>query len=533
MASPTLTLINKATPTDGVLSNADANSGWANLTTADTDIKVEGTGSMSGITRADAEDSYYDAGVAGVTPGTAVGKVLRGWVNTTNIPYMQPEATNPYELWCYDSSSQSNGLALFGSDTYPGGWFYFWQDMDDFTGVTLANVDRWGIEAGHSGNSKNVINMWMDVLRYLDGYYLTGGTSGDEVTFYTLAATDLASAYGVIQNRFDVFFCTGEIQIGNGSTTTYFEADGEVVVFLDTPGALTISAGLYEINVQGSGCTCVIQNCVLKANGTTDSTRFILDFSDTNADLTFNDNLINRAGTIAFASGQSPSGNVFDDCGQITHGGADLSNSVIKNYEGTADTAALIYNGTTDIDGEIDDSSFTMGTALTHAISFTDATTVEHTLRGITFSGYSASHAQTSSTLYFPDSGSDVDWIINVVNCTGNITYKKVRAGDTVTIVPDPVDITITVQDEDKNLLANAQTSVFLLNSPFTELMNEDTIAGVATEQYSGSVPVDIKWRVRKSETTDDPRYYPESGTGQITASGFILLVTLKENPFI
>ena len=33
-----------------------------------------------------------------------------------------------------------------------------------------------------------------------------------------------------------------------------------------------------------------------------------------------------------------------------------------------------------------------------------------------------------------------------------------------------------------------------------------------------------------KSETTDNPRYFPESGTGTITADGFSLTVTLKVN---
>jgi len=47
--------------------------------------------------------------------------------------------------------------------------------------------------------------------------------------------------------------------------------------------------------------------------------------------------------------------------------------------------------------------------------------------------------------------------------------------------------------------------------------MNEDTLSsGIAIESYGGSLPVDIKWRVRKSEITDDPRYEARSGTGVI-----------------
>jgi hypothetical protein len=457
MATPTLVLINDGGLTDGVLSDADANTGWINLTTPDTDIKVEGVASESGITRSDGEDSYYDSGGA---PVSAVGLVLRGWVNTTNVPYMQPEATNPYELWCFDGSTQSNGLALFGSDTYPGGWFYFWQAMDDFTGPTLANVDRWGIEAGHSGNSKNVINMWMDILRYMDGYYLTGGGSGDKVEITDVAAVDLATAYGIVRNQFEVFFATGIVQIGNGATTTWFEMDGEVLVFLDTPGALSIAAGLYEINVQGSGCDAIITNSVLRANGTTDLTRFILDLSDTNAAVEFTSNLVTRAGAVTFASGQTATANTFDDCGVVTAAGADLTGSTVKNYEGATGTSALNWNVATDPDGLLDLMSFAKGTATTHAIEFGTSIPSEITLTGIDFSGYNAADDLDDSTLYFADTSGTIT--LNLVGCTGNISIDD-TAGCTVVPVIDPVTTTFTVKDvntlaliEDARVLAVA-----------------------------------------------------------------------------
>ena len=78
------------------------------------------------------------------------------------------------------------------------------------------------------------------------------------------------------------------------------------------------------------------------------------------------------------------------------------------------------------------------------------------------------------------------------------------------------------------------QVSIYLLDSPFTELMNEDTLAsGLASESYTGTTPIDIKWRVRKSETTDVPRYLPKSDTGQISTDGFTLTVNMIENPIL
>lgn len=454
MATPTLTLINAGGLTDGIIDAADANTNWTNLTTAEPDIKVQGTNSMSGVTRTDAEDSFVTVSPA---PVTAVGKVLRGWVNTTNTPYMGTEATNPYTLWCSDGTTQSNGLALFGSDTYPGGWFYYWQDMDDFTGPTLANVEEWGIEAGHDASSKNVINMWMDVLRYMDGYSFTGGTSGDKVTIFDLATTDKTSAYGITQESFETFFCTGTIQAGSGATTTFFEIDGEVVIFLDTPGALTIASGLYEISAVGTGCDCTIKNSVLRANGTGATTRFNLDFSSTDPTVTVFDNLIKRAGTILYATGQTNTGNTYDDCGQITPAGADIRNSIVKNYEGTTDTGAVVYNETVDPDGEFDGSSFTKGTAATHAIEFGTSIPSSITLRNIDFSGYNAADGQTDSTLYFADTAGTIT--VNIIGGSGTVTYKS--AGATINIVQNPVTATITVLDVSTSLpIQNARVIV-------------------------------------------------------------------------
>jgi hypothetical protein len=64
--------------------------------------------------------------------------------------------------------------------------------------------------------------------------------------------------------------------------------------------------------------------------------------------------------------------------------------------------------------------------------------------------------------------------------------------------------------------------------------MNEDTTAGgLASESYAGSTPVDIVWKTRKSDELDDPRYFAQSGLGEITSDGFTLAVLMKENIII
>ena len=111
-------------------------------------------------------------------------------------------------------------------------------------------------------------------------------------------------------------------------------------------------------------------------------------------------------------------------------------------------------------------------------------------------------------------------------------TTEETASTKGATIIDNTVTITITVLDTDNVAIVGAQTSVHLQDSPFTELMNEDTIAGgVATENYNYAGAVDVVVKVRKSDDLDDPRYKAYSSSQVIGASGLTLTVTLEEQP--
>jgi hypothetical protein len=113
-------------------------------------------------------------------------------------------------------------------------------------------------------------------------------------------------------------------------------------------------------------------------------------------------------------------------------------------------------------------------------------------------------------------------------------TAEETAATKGATIIVNTVTLKVTVKDEDRAAIQNAQTSIYLLDSPFTELMNEDTTAlGVAEADYNYVGDVDVMVRVRKSETTDVPRYFAESSIQTIDSSGLTLTVTLEVNPYL
>lgn len=111
-------------------------------------------------------------------------------------------------------------------------------------------------------------------------------------------------------------------------------------------------------------------------------------------------------------------------------------------------------------------------------------------------------------------------------------TAEETNATKGATIITNTVALSVTVLDTDKNGIVGVQTSIHLLDSPFTELMNEDTVSGgIATENYNYTGSVDVVVKCRKSDDLDDPRYKAYSSTQTIGASGLTLTVTLEEQP--
>jgi len=95
------------------------------------------------------------------------------------------------------------------------------------------------------------------------------------------------------------------------------------------------------------------------------------------------------------------------------------------------------------------------------------------------------------------------------------------------------VDVTITVRRNDtKALLSDVEVGVFK-SSDDSEIMNEVTVAGVATEVFAyPGTEVDIYWRVREVPATD-PQFIPQSSEAQINENGFAHTVYLELAPYV
>lgn len=102
-----------------------------------------------------------------------------------------------------------------------------------------------------------------------------------------------------------------------------------------------------------------------------------------------------------------------------------------------AEGGSMFYDLNVDPNGEIDGSSFTMGTDNTHAIVFGPNIPSSITLTNLTYTGYSAMDNQASSVLHFLDTTGTI-----TVNINGGDTPSFKSEGATIDIVNS---VTVTV----------------------------------------------------------------------------------------
>jgi hypothetical protein len=350
---------------------------------------------------------------------------------------------------------------------------------------TEANLDQTaitvvGIGVNHLADAMGPSdNSGVDCIRYIanDSYALTvnGGTVGTPETMTDVAGDDVTNGWGMVSNPIGsqfLFFAPTEWGEDAAAANHFFAAENEQWYWLgDNGGGHAVGAGHFIFRVIGNATdTGLFQltNVVIVNTGTGAD----FDCSSANVD-TLEIDGCSLSGLSTFdapASGGTSrfcTNTIFSACGTVTHGGADMGGCQFLEPTVAADTGALVYNIALDPDGETDDMVFVShATTAHHAIEFgtsagvAGAGTRTMTVRGHTYTGFNAADGNNDSTYLFPDTGGDIDWTLNVVGATGNTSFKKVRSGDTVTIVVDPVTTIITVKDKDDANVENAQVLV-------------------------------------------------------------------------
>jgi hypothetical protein len=272
-------------------STSDGGTWTINSAATDTESKKQGTYSLYGTIRT--TDSHY-CGFVPTTPKDISGKHMRVWFLTASASLMQTKDLGGCKMTLSDGTN-SGVWKVLGSDTYQGGWRLILQDpsktpdagvVPNLTAITSFRLDFTWLTS-----PRNVDNTWIDYLVAGNGYRVLGGTSGDPVTWDSIAAVDAASGYGIVQRINGIYFVNGQLTFGHPNTGLYFYDRGETVVFLQEP----VNSGLYRIDVRG---------------GKESTTSFILgDSSNTGDDmLGYNGCSITTAGGVEWTFDASSTG---------------------------------------------------------------------------------------------------------------------------------------------------------------------------------------------------------------------------------
>lgn len=311
---------------------------WANTDGTDIEIFIQGTGSESWYvgknTTPTATFDAYSANGNLAHNMSASDTHLYFWVFSTVALLNATKTNSGLVMRIIDGSSNWKEWKIAGSDTWDGRWTCFVQDINataDASSGTLVYTDiqtiTFYVNASGTTYRSAPANYWIDAIRFGTGLTATGTTfnlsdiaSDDELT---------ANKYGVLQDIDGVIFSQGRITVGAGATTTTMTSDGEVFVFKDT----AVSSGLYQLNFVGSGNTSVVKNGYYQSDSIT--SRFKLDASDTDITYTQSGMTIAKAGLISYASGDSITTSVYNNCLQITPDTATFQNNTLSNYIGT------------------------------------------------------------------------------------------------------------------------------------------------------------------------------------------------------
>jgi hypothetical protein len=474
------------------------------------------------------------------------------WVNFSSPQALATYASGGIRLLTGDTDGDFYAWSVGGSDygRYPyGGWQNFAANPTVSVDYTAGSpTGTWQIFGAAinvlTGISKGEV-FQVDAIRAgrCSSIFEYGDLGNGYCTFAGFAAQNDNSSYrwGLIQAIAGGYLYKGKMTLGTGSNAVDFRDSNVSILIDDTP---KVTANFNTIEVNNSSSRVDWTNVKFTALGTVSPGRLVCN---TNADLNWDSCQFTGMGAFTFGGTSSTSTNtIWNGCGLVTAAGATLNGSQILGSTVAANASALNWNTATDPDGYLNNMTFTKGTNAHHAIEFGTSAPLTMTLRGMTNSGFNASDAQNDSTFYFADRGSDVTWTVNIVGGTGNFSYKKARAGDTVNIVISPVATQITVKSPADVVVENARVLVEAGDDsgdlPFEDVVtitSSGTTASVAHTGHGmangdkvairGANEQDYNGVYVISNVTTDAYDYTMGGdpaspaTGTITATGVVV----------
>lgn len=512
--------------------------GWTSIGTGgaglnqETDFYIQGSSCLSKNAWAGAEKGMiYASGADQGGSGTDGAYIM--WITHLTPNSLAAIASGGIKFLIGSGTGAYREFYVGGNDTLEfGGWILAavneGQTADNTTGSPTAGVEShfgglWNLPSGGPTKGSPAA---VDGIRFgRCDIVVTGGTAPDAAATFDGILANLETAslrYGLLAQREPggAFENSGLLQLGSTAGTEVRFVDSDKTVFLRAHDHVTTNFHTWE--VQNASSVVTLTNFVVQALNAVSPGRFLVT---DNATITLTGCSFIDMGTFTFAS-NTTANSTFLRCAVITANGATLNGSTVTEANVAANESAVVWDTATDPDGFLDNMSFTMGSTATHAIEFGTTSPTSITLRGIDFSGYSATNNANDSTFYVKRTSGTVT--INLDGCTGNFGYRT--DGATVNVVNNPVTIQVTCVDNTgaavtgvRVLLETAGAGPYPFNDSITIAQSAGTATvthtshGLATNDYvviSGANEVNYNGVKQITVTgTNSYTYSIDSGT--------------------
>jgi hypothetical protein len=321
-----------------------------------------------------------------------------------------------------------------------------------------------GATANISGTVRGS-NLGVDAIRRGTGVYITAGDSGTPATFSGAATENdlIANRWGVISSiAGSSYELQGRFVVGQNTagtpTAAYFVDSNKNVLLTDTPHA---QSDFTQIIIDHASTTFNLTNINIEAGGTTNPGKLVFNNASTTSAL---DNCgFVKLGETVLRAGVTATNSAWRQCGRITLNGATISGSAIRNS--TATTALLVGSSVSTLSNT---SFVSAGTG--HAIEITGGT--EHTLNGLTFTGYDA--GSTGSPVTTTNTGKEMIFVNigsgTTVTLNADVALSVRSAGATVNVVAGQKTLSVTnvVSGSDIVILSAGTTTVLASNDGAT-----------------------------------------------------------------
>jgi len=434
---------------------------------ADTESALQGTNTVSQATNA---TTLFSMGrILGASVTIATNDVFLVWHGHGVATALASYASGGLRLVAATTAGDWKAWAVGGNDTPPfpyGKWVNNPIDPSitgEFTlgtppaALTFFGVGSAGILTAAVAKGQPHVT---DIIRYGRAEArINGGETANFAVFSGFAAANDATSarWGLIQATDGGYLWKGLMILGYTSLVDFRDSNKTIFVqdtrkVYSTFNKIEIRQATSRVDWTGINFVC------LSPSSTASKGNFeMINAADVNIDgCNFTD-----MNTFIFLSSGAAINTKFLRCNTITGNGGLFTATSILASTVAANTSALIWDVNTDPDGKLDNMTYSKGTAAHHAIEFGTTSPLTMTLRGIDFTGFSASQNVDGSIFHIKRTTGTVT--INLVGCSSDVSFATSYRTDgaTVAIVQNPVTFSVTVKDlETSAVIENARVMV-------------------------------------------------------------------------